>query len=244
MLNLKIRNPNVFPGRPPRLNVAHPFFSQKNTVCAAVAQGKGMFDLVTQTFAAGSATLSNQDENGPYVYTTDASGSSLSQCAFPAPATTFNWQIWGGIFKVVGVTGRGYVLGINNTTGVALINNSISFYAGGGSWASFTGIAGHTYLAFTSNSVGTANLSKTAVLVDLTSGNIFTFRVASTGGFSINPVFAFAPFTTFVGGARVYALMAGGSQIPIPPAAQPAPTFYSQDQINAAIMDPWGLWYG
>ena len=201
-----------------------------------------MIDLVTGAFQGGTTTLAGTDENGPYVYSNDSAGTGA--VSFPVLAGSMGWHTWGVIFKLAAGSGRGYAISLAANTGIAIFSQSINFYIGGGGWGTaVTGIAGHTYFAFTNNAVGTASLTKTGILIDLVNGQTWVMRASATGNFGITPIAACSLLGTFIINTRVYAIFASASAGPVPPALQPAPTFYSIDQIMNAIKDPWGLWY-
>lgn len=244
MLDLRIKPQNAFPGRAPRLNRAHPLFSQGHTVFAGVARGKGIFDLVSGTFNGGVNTLGGSDENGPFVYTLSTDTGGSGQCSFsPTGATNFSFISWGVIFKLPAGGGRGWPIALNTNTGLWLVGQSLAYELSNGNYWTPVGIAGHTYFAFANNAVGSAVLQKTAVLFDMTTGQVQTNRSASAGNINASPISINGPAGTFQGPQRTYCAFATASAL-VPPAVQPAPCFYSIDQIMAGVKDPWGLWYG
>ena len=241
MLEFRLRQPFVFPGRAPRLNLAHPLFSQAHFVSAAVVQGKSLVDLVTGQIATNTTTISGFDENGPYIWSNDAAGTAT--ITLTAPATSFQFITWGCIFKVIGLGGRGYVYSAaTGNTGIFVINSTIEFTISGGVIASFPATAGHTYFAFANNAVATASKSRTMVLVDLTTGQVFTSVSTSSINVVLTPQ-ALVPYGTFTNSTRLYSSFASGSSL-TPPAVQPAACFYSIDQIISGLSNPWSLWYG
>lgn len=240
MLEFRLRQPFVFPARTPLLNRAHPLFSQAHFTNAAVAQGKSLVDLVTGQVATNTTTLSGFDENGPYIWSNDAAGTAT--VTLTAPSTTFNFVTWGCIFKIVSNSGRGYVYTPASTTGIFIINSTVEFVLNNGAYGSFQVTPGHTYFAFSNNSVATASQRRTAVLVDLSNGQVFISTSASSANIILNPQ-ALVPYSTSISTARLYASFASGSVL-VPPAVQPASCFYSIDQIMSGLSNPWNLWYG
>jgi hypothetical protein len=241
MLELRRKPPLAFPAKTPRLNRAHPLYNQAHFFNAAVARGKGMYDLVTETFVGGSTTLDGRDENGSYIYSNDGAGTGI--CSFSVVGTTFQWITWGCIFKLLGV-GRQYVFACSNTNnlGIFLNGTGISFNITGGTQVTFTGINGHTYFAFANNATGTATKNRTFMLVDLTTGQVFQASNSSTGNIILSPISGLAPSGAFVGNARLYTMFASGSVL-TPPAQNPAAHFFSIDAIMGGVIDPWSLWY-
>lgn len=245
MLNFRLQQNNVRPsGRQPMLNRAHPFFHQQHIVFAGVAQGKGVLDLVTNVWSGGSATLSGSDANGPYVYTTDTSGSGLGACSFAGISTNpLEFVTFGCILWLAPGAGRGYPLAlITPNTAIWIVGQAIEFVQSGGNAGSFTGIAGHTYLFVVRNAVGTASQQRYLYLLDLNTGIVQFTSSTSSGNFTLGPVVALSNTTTFQSLSRFYCGFATGSVL-VPPAVQPAATFYSIDQFMAGLADPWGLWY-
>lgn len=211
---------------------------------AAAAQTGGMMDLLTNTFSKGTATQSGHDDSGPWVLTVDTTGAGA--VPFTINSATMNYHSWAVIFKMMGAGNRGWPLSMAVNSGVLIINTSIAYDLGNGTWwtATSTAIPGHTYFAFATNIVGTASLFRFGILIDLTTGQVWTNRVASTGGFPLTPAAAISQQSTFVSNERVYAMFVGGSPTPIPPAVQPGPGLPGVDVFNAIQADPWGLWYG
>lgn len=241
MLELRLQKSFAFPaGRQARLNRAHPLFSQAHFLTAAVAQGKGMRDLVTGAYAGGSTTLSGADENGPYVWSNDGAGTAT--CSFATPTTTFEFGAWGCIFKLAPGAGRQYVFAYAGNSGVFINGATITFQITGGALANFNGIAGHTYFGLQNNATGTASKQRTSLLVDLTTGQVSPTLTASTGNVIVSPVAGLVTASTFVGNCRLYAMFASGSVL-TPPAVNPAACFFSIDQFMSGVKDPWGLWY-
>ena len=242
MLNLGIRNPYIFPGRPPKLNRAHPLYGVGHMQNASVAQGAGMIDLVTGVYAAGTTTLMGNDENGPYVWSNDGAGTAA--CTWSSSGATVHYVTWGCIFKLTTGSGRGYPWNYAGNSGVFLNGLVINFNITGGTIGTgITGIAGHTYFAFCNNATGGANLTRTNVLIDLTTGQVSQTRTPSTGNVVVNPITGIGLAGAFNSNTRLYAGFMMSTAL-VPPIVQPSPTFYSADQINAGIADPWGLWYG
>jgi hypothetical protein len=243
MLEMRVQQPFVRPAlRPPRLNRAHPLWSQKNGIYCSVAQSNGMYDLVSGLFSTNTTTLGGTDENGPYCYSNDSAGTAtISQTG---PTTSFQFTCWGIIFKYLGSGNRQYIWGFGPSGNTGFWQNAANatFLINNGTIIAFAGmLTGHTYFACQTNSVGTASENRTSTLVELTTGRIWQYAAASTGNLVVNPI---QSFTVSIGVSpnRLYAAFATGSVL-IPPAVNPASTFWSVDQILGGIMNPWSLWY-
>jgi hypothetical protein len=238
MLEFRLKPRHAFPARPARLNRAHPLFNQLHFVAAFVAQGAGLRDLVTGVYGTNTTTLGGTDENGPYVYSADSAGTAA--ITIPGPVVGFQFGCWGCIFKL-SLIGRQYVFAVVSGSGFLTNGANVSFNVNNGTVVNFVGIPGNTYFAFMNNAVGTAGLNRTCVLVDLTTGKTFMFTGASTIQLAFNPMLALV-VNSAISNNRLYAAFACGSTL-VPPAVNPAPTYYSIDQIMAGLSDPWALWY-
>jgi hypothetical protein len=240
MLNFNLQNPFTKPAlRQPRLNLLHPFYS-KNIQFAGVAQAGGVTDLLTGNKAVGTTTLSGTDENGHYVWSNDGAGTAT--CSFAGLAINYEFQTFGCIFKLIG-TSLGWIFTVQTSnTGFVCNGLAIDFELSNTNDLSLTGQAGHTYFVFMTNCVATAALQRFMVLLDLVTGQRWVVRQTGAGNVVFQPITALTIFSSDVCHNRFYAGFACGSVL-IPPAVNPAATFYSIDQIMAGMSDPWSLWY-
>lgn len=241
MLNLNLKPPLVFPSKAPVLNRQHPLFSQQHFIHAAVARNGGLLDMLTGTFATNTTTLGGVDENGHYIWSNDTAGTATVSMTPLNSSTSFQFWNWGCIFKFI-ATNRQYIWAVDSPpSGIWTNAGNITFLLVNGTVVAFPGIQGHTYFALYCNSVGTANQSRTCVLVDMTTGQVSMFTQPSLDNITVNVVNALQ-VSSGVCANRLYASFFCGSVL-VPPAVTPAATFYSIDQIMAGISNPWSLWY-
>ena len=240
MLEFRLKQPLIKPPyRAPKLNLAHPLYSP-HCYSATVAQGAGIRDLVTGASAGGSTTLSGVDEGGPYVWSNDAAGTAI--CALTPASVSYSFFAWGCIFKLMPGTIQYHYI-YQAQSGVLVNGTSIDFYLANGNIIGFTGAYGHIYFACQNQSVATATLIRTCTLVDLNTGRIFQELGASSGAITSSTIAALTNYSTDVNNTRFYCGFAMGSTT-VPPAVNPAPPFWSADQILAGARDPWSFWHG
>jgi hypothetical protein len=241
MINLNLGQRLIVPKSAPRLNTAHPLYSANHMVAAHVASGLGLRDLVTGAYGTNTGVVTGFDENGNYCMSPTSDGTGTINMT--GPTTSYQYATWGCIFKMADGGGRQYVWCFGSPqTGLFINGLNISFNIQGGTIVNFVGKAGHTYFAIQTNAVGTAALNRTCALLDMTTGQVFIYQGASTVNLVLNPFSAFVVVISTVCKNRLYAGFATGTVL-VPPAVTPSPTFYSMDQIMAALQDPWGLWY-
>ena len=246
MLNFRLSQSLVKPsGRAPRLNLAHPLCNQKNILFAAVAKGAGFLDLVSGAYATNAAVSSGIDMNGPWASSTTSTGTGA--VSFPAPNVSYQFMTWGIIFRwtILAVSTQ-FPLSFGSPANTGLVvnaTNGISFYLiNSGLFTLPVTIGNGTYFCFMSNAVGTASLQRTMVIVNLTTGQIWITKSASINNINPTPSFILLNPVSNVNSLRLYAAFVTGSVL-VPPAVNPAATFYSIDQVMGGIQDPWGLWY-
>jgi hypothetical protein len=244
MLEFRLKPPFACPPlRTPRINRAHPLFNQQHIVHLSVARGAALVDLLTGAVGTNTTTLGGVDSNGPYIWSNDNAGTATISMPTSAGGAANNFNTFGAIFQLRG-TNRQIVWGISNPLcGFFNINASLNFNVAGGTVATFNCQPGHTYFGVQTNAVATASQQRISALLDLTTGQVFWAQTASANNLVMTPAQALVVETGTICTNRLYAAFACSTAL-VPPAVNPAATFYSIDQIMAGFRDPWGLWYG
>ena len=233
-----VNNSFQFPGRSPRLNVAHPAFRGGAARLAAVSRTDGsMFDLVTNRSRGWTGALGKNTSIGPVAYPNGVATGGILWPAiipnevFPALTMAAIWQ------QVASLHGQGIVTiapaapaqitiqstGIPNwgQQGVLAFNNMP------------VAVAGHTYFFVASVFAITPKPRSIGTLLDMTTGQIWIGKdpgnnfTASTSGTSYTTL-------TYTGGTPDSNFVA---------CAMIAATTLTQGQQLDCCSDPWGFWF-